>query len=67
DRLDYLAQERNYDAYMKAAGRVRRGMTYDALGRRDDALRCYREVLDLGVEGDVRARAEEFLNRPYVG
>jgi tetratricopeptide (TPR) repeat protein len=67
DRLDYLAQERNYDAYMKAAGRLRRGMTYDALGRRDDALRCYREVLDLGVAGDVRARAQEFLNRPYAG
>ncbi|HZF07496.1 MAG TPA: tetratricopeptide repeat protein [Thermoanaerobaculia bacterium] len=67
DRLDYLAQERNYDAYMKAAGRLRRGMTYDALGRRDDALRCYHEVLDLGVEGDVRARAQEFLNRPFAG
>ena len=67
DRLDYLAQERNYDAYMKAAGRLRRGMTYDALGRRDDALRCYHEVLDLGVAGDVRDRAQEFLNRPFAG
>ena len=50
-----------------AQGRLRRGMTYDALGRRDDALRCYHEVLDLGVAGDVRARAQEFLNRPFAG
>jgi len=67
DRLDYLAQERNYDAYMRAAGRLRRGMTYDALGRRDDAVRCYREVLDLRPEGDVRARAQEFLEKPFTG
>ncbi|HTQ79821.1 MAG TPA: tetratricopeptide repeat protein, partial [Thermoanaerobaculia bacterium] len=67
DRLDYLARERNYDAYMRAAGRLRRGMTYDALGRREEALRCYQEVLDLGAEGDVRARAKEFLSRPYAG
>jgi tetratricopeptide (TPR) repeat protein len=67
DRLDYLAAERNYDAYMKAAGRLRRGMAYDALGRRDEAVRCYQEVLDLGTGGDVRDRAREFLARPFVG
>ncbi len=65
DRLDYLVAERNYDTYLRAAGRLRRGMTYDALGRRDDALRCYREVLALGAEGDVRARARELLERPF--
>jgi tetratricopeptide (TPR) repeat protein len=67
DRLDYLAHERNYDAYLRAAGRLRRGMTYDALGRRDDAVRCYREVLDLKPEGDVRDRAKQFLERPFAG
>jgi tetratricopeptide (TPR) repeat protein len=67
DRLDYLAAERNYDAYLRSAGRLRRGMTYDALGRRDDAVRCYKEVLSQSPEGDVRARAEEFLNRPFAG
>ena len=67
DRLDYLAQERNYDAYMRAAGRLRRGMSYDALGRRDDAVRCYREVLDLKPAGDVRDRAKQFLERPFAG
>jgi tetratricopeptide (TPR) repeat protein len=67
DRLDYLAAERNYDAYLRAAGRLRRGMTYDALGRRDDALRCYREVLAMDTGGDVRDRAREFLEKPFAG
>ena len=67
DRLDYLAAERNYDAYMRAAGRLRRGMAYDALGRRDEAMSCYQEVLALGTGGDVRDRAREFLNRPFAG
>jgi tetratricopeptide (TPR) repeat protein len=65
DRLDYLAAERNYDAYFRAAGRLRRGMAYDALGRRTDALRCYREVLAMQGAGDTRNRAEELLARPY--
>ncbi len=66
DRLDYLVAERNYDTYLRAAGRLRRGMTYDALGRRDDAVRCYREVLAMNPEGDVRDRAREFLAKPFA-
>jgi tetratricopeptide (TPR) repeat protein len=66
DRLDYLVAERNYDTYLRAAGRLRRGMTYDALGRRDDAVRCYREVLAMNPEGDVRDRARELLAHPYA-
>lgn len=65
DRLDFLVAERNYDTYLRAAGRLRRGMTYDAMGRRDDAVRCYQEVLALRPEDDVRDRAREFLARPY--
>ncbi len=65
DRLDFLVAERNYDTYLRAAGRLRRGMTYDAMGRRDDAVRCYREVLTLAPDDDVRARAREFLAHPY--
>jgi len=66
DRLDYLAAERDYDTYLKLAGRLRRGMTYDALGRRDDAVRCYRDVLAMGAQGDVRDRAREFLAKPFA-
>ncbi|HVS00561.1 MAG TPA: tetratricopeptide repeat protein [Thermoanaerobaculia bacterium] len=65
DRLDYLAAEREYDPYYRAAGRLRRGMTYDVLGRRDEAVRCYREVLAIKGTGDVHDRAQEFLSRPY--
>ncbi len=67
DRLEFLAAERTYDAYYQAVGRLRRGMAYDALGRRDDALRCYREVLTMKGGGDARDRAKEFLARPFVG
>jgi len=67
DRLDFLAGERNYDAYYRAAGRLRRGMAYDALGRREEAVRCYREVLDLPEAGDTRDRAHDFLARPFAG
>lgn len=66
DRLDHLANERDYDAYFRAAGRLRRGMTYDVLGRREDAVKCYREVLTIG-SGDVKDRAREFLEKPYAG
>lgn len=67
DRLEFLAAERTYDAYYQAVGRLRRGMAYDALGRRDEALRCYREVLAMKSVGDARDRAKEFLDRPFAG
>lgn len=67
DRLEFLAAERTYDAYYQAVGRLRRGMAYDALGRRDDAVRCYREVLAMKSVGDARDRAKEFLDRPFAG
>ncbi|HEV7669908.1 MAG TPA: tetratricopeptide repeat protein [Thermoanaerobaculia bacterium] len=67
DRLEFLAAERTYDAYYQAVGRLRRGMAYDALGRRDDALRCYREVLAMKGGGDAHDRAKEFLAQPFAG
>jgi tetratricopeptide (TPR) repeat protein len=69
DRLDHLAAERNYNEYFQAAGRLRRGMSYDALGRRKEALRCYREVLGMGkgAGDDVRDRARELLEKPFPG
>ncbi len=67
DRLEYLASERTYDAYYQAVGRLRRGMALDALGRREEALRCYRDVLDMAGAGDARDRAQEFLVQPFRG
>ena len=67
DRLEFLAAERTYDAYYQAVGRLRRGMAYDALGRRQEALRCYREVLAMKSVGDARDRAKEFVARPFAG
>lgn len=65
DRLEFLASERTYDAYYQAVGRLRRGMALDALGRRDEAVRCYREVLEMAGAGDARDRAREFLDKAY--
>lgn len=67
DRLEFLAAERNYDAYYQAVGRLRRGMALDALGRRQEALRCYREVLAMKSGGDARDRAKEYVARPFAG
>ena len=67
DRLEFLAAERTYDRYYQAVGRLRRGMAYDALGRRAEAERCYREVLRMEGANDARDRAKEFLKKPYAG
>ncbi|HXU45398.1 MAG TPA: hypothetical protein VN783_07725, partial [Thermoanaerobaculia bacterium] len=67
DRLEFLAAERTYDAYYQAVGRLRRGMAYDALGRREDAVRCYKDVLALPAAADARDRAKEFLDKPFAG
>jgi len=67
DRLEFLAAERLYDRYYQAVGRLRRGMAYDALGRRAEAERCYREVLRMEGASDARDRAKEFLQKPYQG
>jgi tetratricopeptide (TPR) repeat protein len=67
DRLEFLAAERTYDRYYQAVGRLRRGMAYDALGRRVEAQRCYREVLAMEGAADARDRAREFLQKPYQG
>ncbi len=67
DRLEFLAAERTYDAYYQAVGRLRRGMALDALGRRDEAVRCYRQVLAMKGAGDAHDRAKEFLKVPFAG
>lgn len=67
DRLEFLARERTYDRYFQATGRLRRGMALDALGRRGEAERCYREVLEMAGAGDARDRAREYLGSPYRG
>jgi tetratricopeptide (TPR) repeat protein len=67
-QLERLTATRPINEY-KALGRLRKGMALDAMGRRQDAVRCYRDVLAMkgGYDGDsdVRSRAKGFLKKPY--
>ncbi len=68
EQLERLTSNRPMLSEYKALGRLRKGMVLDTQGKRQDALRCYREVLAMkGYEGDddVRARAKGFLKKPY--
>lgn len=69
ERLESLTASRPIVTEYKALGRLRKGMALDALGRRQDAVRCYREVLSLrgdAADGDVRSRAKGYLRKPYL-
>jgi hypothetical protein len=48
-------------------GRLRQGMTYDALGQRAVARQRYQEVLRMKEWASSHDRAERYLNRPYRG
>lgn len=74
DALDYLvkldalsaggADQR--DPY-RALGRLRQGMVYDALGKREAAVQRYREVLEMDDAHGSHDRAEQYLDAPYGG
>lgn len=70
DQLERLTASRPIKSEYKALGRLRRGMALDAMGQRQDAVRCYRDVLAIerGYEGDddVRRRAKGYLKKPYA-
>ncbi|HEX9670737.1 MAG TPA: tetratricopeptide repeat protein [Thermoanaerobaculia bacterium] len=68
ERLERLTATRPIVTEYKALGRLRKGMALDALGRRQDAVRCYRDVLSLRGDyaGDVRSRAKGYLKKPYA-
>lgn len=67
-QLERLTATRPVNEY-KALGLLRKGMAFDAMGNRQAAVRCYRDVLAMkgGYDGDsdVRSRAKTFLRKPY--
>jgi tetratricopeptide (TPR) repeat protein len=68
DRLDRLTAQRPVISEYKALGKLRKGMALDALGKRQDAVRCYRDVLAMkgyDGDGDVRSRAKGYLRKPF--
>ncbi len=64
-RLDAVTAGRS--TQYRTLGRLRTGMALDALGRRDDALRRYRETLALPDAAGAHGRARIYLGRPYRG
>jgi len=67
ERLEDLNTRRPVSTEYKSLCRLRRGMALDALGRRQEAVRCYREALAMDGPDIVEERAKIFLKKAYRG
>jgi tetratricopeptide (TPR) repeat protein len=67
ERLEDLNTRRPLKTEYKALCRLRRGMALDALGRRPEAVRCYREAMAMKGPDVVEEKAKIFLKKPYRG
>jgi len=68
ERLERLTAQRPVISEYKALGKLRKGMALDALGKRQAAVRCYRDVLAMrgyDGDGDIRSRAKGYLRKPF--
>jgi tetratricopeptide (TPR) repeat protein len=64
ERLEGLMARRPVNTEYRALGRLRHGMALDALGRRPEAVRCYKDVL--AMEHDqARDWAKGYLKKPF--
>lgn len=66
-QIERLARGQKHDTTFKILGRLRQGMVYDQMGRRDLAERRYREVLKMRDIADSHQMAKRYLDRPYGG
>lgn len=66
-KLEALTTDDSDDNPYRVLGRLRQGMAYDALGKRDAATQRYREVLELDDHDEAHDRAQEYLKEPYKG
>ncbi len=64
-QLEALSARSANDTYFKVMGRLRQGMTFDALGQRSLAQDRYRQVLSMTDWGNARKQARQYLKRPY--
>ncbi|HYN21861.1 MAG TPA: tetratricopeptide repeat protein [Thermoanaerobaculia bacterium] len=68
-QLETLTSTRPFVTEYRALGRLRKGMALDALGQRQDAVRCYRDVLAMKArydgDDDIRSRAKGYIKKPY--
>lgn len=64
-RLEQLGARRPDDSPFVILGRLRHGMMHDVRGEREQALRRYREVLDMPNFSDSHDRARQYMRRAY--
>lgn len=64
ERLEGLMARRPVNTEYRALGRLRRGMALDVLGRRQEAVRCYKEVLAMKHD-QARGWAKGYLKKPF--
>ena len=64
-QLEALSARSANDTYFKVMGRLRQGMTFDALGQRPLAEARYQQVLTMTDWGDAHKMARQYLKRPY--
>jgi tetratricopeptide (TPR) repeat protein len=67
ERLEALNVKRPVSTEYRSLARLRHGMALDALGRRAEAVRCYREALTMKGPDFVDEKAKLFLKTPYRG
>jgi tetratricopeptide (TPR) repeat protein len=64
ERLERLMARRPVNTEYRALGRLRHGMALDALGRRPEAVRCYKDVLSMKHD-QARDWAKGYLKKPF--
>ncbi len=64
ETLEGLMARRPVSTEYRALGRLRRGMALDVLGRRQEAVRCYKDVLAMGHD-QAKDRAKGYLRKPF--
>jgi tetratricopeptide (TPR) repeat protein len=66
DRLHRIpSRQQKRDAVFRVMGRLRQGMCYDLLGRRQEAQRAYWDVLAAKNWHDAHDQARRYLRQPY--
>lgn len=65
DQLQSLAARDTEKSYFEVLGRLRQGMSQDALGRRTEAIAAYRDVLAMEDASGSHDRAQRYLERPF--
>jgi len=67
EELERLSIELHPDSFYKIFGRLKLGMLYDALGKREEAIERYKSVLLMKDSNKAHHNARQYLDKPYTG